>query len=42
VGTKIKLNVRMHNALQFRNEIEGVSADGTELIRDVGNATVKT
>lgn len=42
VGTKIRLQVRIHKGLKFRNEQEGISPDGTILERNIGNATVKT
>lgn len=42
VGTNLVLVVKMHSALKFRNEDEGVSLDGQTLTKDVGNATVNS
>ena len=42
VGTNVVLVVKMHSALKFRNEDEGVSLDGQTLTKDVGNATVNS
>lgn len=43
VATKVKLVVRLHRALEFRNEdFASIKNDGTLFEKDVGNATVKT
>jgi hypothetical protein len=42
VGTHVVLVVKIHHALNFRNEDHGVSEDGTILRREVGNATINT
>lgn len=43
VGTKVVLQVRIHKAMQFRNEKQELLKDGGTLyVKDIGNATVTT
>ena len=43
MGTKVQLQVRLHKALEFKNEDEeNLGEEGTLFIKEVGNATIKS